>query len=502
MSALRHNQAEEPLHQGDRLLDRYSIVERIASGGHSIVYQGEDERLLRPVCVKVFHRFNSGDGAYRTTYEHFVQEAFALSKLTHPNTLRIYDFGYLDKQDERDPGAPFQVSEFMTDGTLWRQVKQRGPLPHEEARAIITALGGALGDAHHSDIIHRDIKPHNILFTAAGRKLVVKLADFGIAKALAESTSVLHHRADDTSVVVGRPFLMYSPYWASPEQLAGMPLGRASDIYALALSFVYLLTGNVVFRSNDALESYEQRHASDAFVDAACAGHDLPAGVLELLKRACVFDPEQRPGEAEELAHELAERLRSRDPAPRAQPRLRSVPGTAPPAEEAARSAAPPRRLHVSAEPLWLGNRRVCFVPAPGGDVILSCCQDAARLRLAFVPSENRFCVHLRGMSCFVARDQGRPSSAVQFEQDGRCDLLAPNRHLIATVAVSPGKSAAGHRIFDLGGETIALSTEECPQAATLDFGPGGDYLIIYTPGMPMDSANGHGALSRRVQRP
>src|SRR5882757_6739637 len=95
---------------GDVVLDRYRIVEQIASGGHSVVFRGSDERLSRPVCVKVFSGFGGNSGVGRTSYEHFVQEAFALSRLTHPNTLRIYDFGHLGPKDapKDAAGMPLQ----------------------------------------------------------------------------------------------------------------------------------------------------------------------------------------------------------------------------------------------------------------------------------------------------------------------------------------------------------------------------------------------------------
>ncbi|MEM9490552.1 MAG: protein kinase, partial [Myxococcota bacterium] len=137
-------------------MDRYYVVERIASGGHSIVYRGEDERLSRPVCIKVFHRLKSKDGIYQTAYEHFVQEAFALSKLTHPNTLRIYDFGYLPGTGDTARGAPYQVSEFMNHGTLSSMVKQHGPTATTDAVQVVSAIGGALSEAHECGIIHRD----------------------------------------------------------------------------------------------------------------------------------------------------------------------------------------------------------------------------------------------------------------------------------------------------------------------------------------------------------
>src|SRR5882757_11529628 len=85
---------------GDVVLDRYRVVEQIASGGHSVVFRGTDERLHRPVCIKVFSGLGGKSGVGRTSYEHFVQEAFALSRLTHPNTLRIYDFGHLGPKDQ------------------------------------------------------------------------------------------------------------------------------------------------------------------------------------------------------------------------------------------------------------------------------------------------------------------------------------------------------------------------------------------------------------------
>src|SRR5215468_11754413 len=91
---------------GDIVLERYRIVEHIASGGHSVVFRGTDERLSRPVCIKVFSGMGGNSGVGRTSYEHFVQEAFALSRLTHPNTLRIYDFGHLGPPRVTDPGDP------------------------------------------------------------------------------------------------------------------------------------------------------------------------------------------------------------------------------------------------------------------------------------------------------------------------------------------------------------------------------------------------------------
>lgn len=550
MTRSKQAQIPDPLEVGTRLMDRYSIIERISSGGHSVVYRGEDERLHRAVCIKVFHRVRSGDGPYQTAYEHFVQEAFALSKLTHPNTLRIYDFGHLPNHDG-EMGAPFQVSEFMTHGTLWSHVRQNGPVPADEAAPIILALGGALGEAHQAGIIHRDIKPHNILFTAAGRSLVVKLADFGIAKALPTEAADLRHRADDTSVVVGRPFLMYSPWWAAPEQLAGMPVGPEADVFALALSVIYMLTANVVFRENDPIKSYEQRKSGPALAETSCADANLPARVVALLAQACAFDTHERPGDAESFASELADGLRRSTratspmavppvhdpssippplppaptppghvlmdrplpvipdatpmhapppPAPahahthvptprpleaplpddRPPPHLQPIPGAGVPANEGLRALPGPRRLRLADDGQVLADRRVSFVPAPNGEATVTCLGGSTRLRIGFVPANEGFFIHIRGLTCFVARDRGRPTSAAQFDQDGSCHLVLPNRMQIGVAEVSLGQPAAGHRIFTLGEQPIAVSLDECPQVAVLDFGPGGDYLLVY----------------------
>ncbi len=518
---------------GDRLLERYIVEERLASGGHSVVYRGTDERLQRPVCIKVFRRLKSDDGAYKTAYEHFVQEAFALSKLTHPNTLRIYDFGYLDElhrnsEGYSQSGAPFQVSEFMPSGTLWTQVRNSGPLPAAEAASIVRALGGALGEAHRCDIIHRDIKPQNILFGEVGRNRVPKLADFGIAKELATATSPLPNRAGDTGLVVGRPFLMYSPWWAAPEQLTSMTVERTADVYSLTLSIVFMLTGRVVFRENDPVRAYEQRKIGTELVQKACEGRDISRDIVEQLTAACVFAPDYRPSDVEEFTGKLANALTSGKrttqpvPIPIATPAASSpVPPQAPsavrppaasspvpapvpapfatpapskttpyltavprenarPAPAPARASIPPKRLHVSPSPQNIAARSVHFIATSGDSVDRDFAGGKARIRLAFVPIQQGFCLHVRGLNCFVGRAPNRPSRAVEYTGDGELYMLSPNRQSLGYAAVYLGKAAAGHRLFPVDDMTVAIGTDECPIVAALDFGRGNDFSFIY----------------------
>src|SRR6185295_10655511 len=151
---------------GHRLLARYKVEKLIGQGGMSLVYRGTDERLKRPVAIKVFSELLSPQLS-RLTYRHFVQEAFALSRLRHPNTIRIFDFGGLDTGERQ---IPFQVAEYMDGGTLADFVRRRGSQPLDVARALLGAVGGAIAEAHALGIVHRDIKPSNILFGRAGRQ--------------------------------------------------------------------------------------------------------------------------------------------------------------------------------------------------------------------------------------------------------------------------------------------------------------------------------------------
>src|SRR3954470_5660532 len=186
---------------GDVVLSRYRVIEQIACGGHSVVFRGLDERLSRPVCIKVFSSLGKTTGGGRNSYEPFVQEAFALSRLTHPNTLRIYDFGHLGPKDAA--GMPLQVCEYMNGGTLSQIIREQGKQPLEETVRIISAMCAALAEAHTLGIVHRDIKPQNILFGSVGTNRLPKLADFGIAKWSADSEDS-GQRAEDTAIVAGQ----------------------------------------------------------------------------------------------------------------------------------------------------------------------------------------------------------------------------------------------------------------------------------------------------------
>jgi eukaryotic-like serine/threonine-protein kinase len=293
---------------GDVVLDRYRVTEQIGSGGHSIVFKGTDERLSRPVCIKVFSGLGGQSGVGRTSYEHFVQEAFALSRLTHPNTLRIYDFGHLGPAPTAPndaAGNPLQVCEFMNGGTLSQIIREQGKQSLEETVRIVSAMCAALAEAHALGIVHRDIKPQNILFGSVGANRLPKLADFGIAKWSADTDADREQRAEDTAIVAGQKLAMYSPSWAAPEQLAGQPVSAATDIYSLAVVAIYMLSGKAIFADEDVYAGYKKRRHADELVKETLGPLGVPRAVIDVMSRALAFDPKKRLAKVDALSAEL-----------------------------------------------------------------------------------------------------------------------------------------------------------------------------------------------------
>ncbi|HEY5950920.1 MAG TPA: protein kinase, partial [Kofleriaceae bacterium] len=311
---------------GDVVLDRYRVVEQIGSGGHSVVFKGNDERLSRPVCIKIFSGLGGDSGVGRTSYEHFVQEAFALSRLTHPNTLRIYDFGHLGPKDAA--GMPLQVCEYMNGGTLSNIIREQGKQSLEETVRVIGAMCSALSEAHGLGIVHRDIKPQNILFGSVGQNRLPKLADFGIAKWSADTEGDKEQRAEDTAIVAGQKLAMYSPSWAAPEQLAGQPVSPATDIYSLACVAIYMLSGRAIFADEDVYAGYKKRRHAEELVREALTPIKVPRPAIDALSRALAFDPKKRLAKIDELSVELHAAL---DPLTEEQLRL---PPTPPPGKQ------------------------------------------------------------------------------------------------------------------------------------------------------------------------
>ena len=501
----------QPLSPGDRVLDRYIIESKIAIGGHSVVYRGIDERLSRPVCVKAFHKLATEEGIWQTAYEHFVQEAFALSKLSHPNTLRIYDFGQIDREDKGK--FPVQVSEFMAGGTLAHLVGRGGVMPLVDVVNSICKLAEALSEAHQLDIIHRDIKPQNILFTVAGDGREPKLADFGIAKSVTDGN--VDNQAENTEVVVGFPLAMFSPSWGAPEQLCGDDPTPTIDIYSLGLVTVFALTGRAVCKSTTAQEGYEIRRNAPDMVGEVLDERAMPQSIVNFLKGACAFDSRDRPQSALEFSKQLREAFSHK-----VQKRMQSSPGmyleattkgtqpaqadlqaqgtdttpkVAVPKDEAleAKSNAEPTppmpppfaqtikrpkeggpSVQLSRVPPTqrVGQRNCHFLAFENDHAVLRL--DSTRIKIGFTPApQSKFgrTLTVRGMNAFVALTGGRPSSAVHLEDDGQVEVMDGGRNSLGTIHISFGLQEGARQLFRLGDSQVSLSTSECRMPILVD---------------------------------
>ena len=439
------------------LLERYRIVAPIA-GGSNRVFLGTDERLWRPVCVKLFAGGHAAQGLWLTAFEHFVQEAFSLSTLSHPNTVRIYDFGYLGGREE----LPFQVLEYLDGGSLTQVVGAEGPLGRDEAGAVICQLAGALAEAHAQGIVHRDVKPANIMFRGRGPGRSPKLVDFGIAKALdpAARGLPLPAIADDTDVSAGGPIAMYSASWSAPEQLLARPVDVTADVYSFALVVVFLLTGRAVLRAETPEEALARRRQTDALIDAALAGVEGGAAIAPLLRAACSFEPAARPRGIVELAAELAARL--------------AVTTSAPP--------PPPPRATVSIgrtqQTEIVTDRLVQRLDVGAQGAAVACGSHGARVKVGLVPvGGGRHVLNLSGVNCFVGIATARPSRAVQLGVDNDVFLVTSELRCLGRARVRFGAPAPGGAIVDLDGAVVEVPG--ATSAVALDFGPGEDCLVV-----------------------
>jgi hypothetical protein len=397
----------------------------------------------------------------------------------------------------------------------------------------------ALGEAHGLGIVHRDIKPQNILFGTVGGAKLPKLADFGIAKWSADDDNH-DQRAEDTAIVAGQKLAMYSPSWAAPEQLAGQPVSPATDIYSLACVAAYMLSGKAIFADEDVYAGYRKRRQGDKLLREALEPLELPPAVIALLARALAFDPKQRLGDVEAMAGELTAAIAAPAPAPPEDagedristdelPALtrpsRAAPAPAPPAPPALAELpshtpppqpflpAPPvtaaspwapapavqpwmtvttspigpaRRLPLSDVPLLVGDRRTHYLHAPNHVVDLAGPHNS-KLRVTFQagPSGARV-LHLKGMTCFVALLGGRPSPAVQISHASDIALVTPRAQELGHLRVATGTIEPSQAVFHLGGELVAIAADDCTDAILFDFGPGSEAYFVYTRGRPV----------------
>src|SRR3954452_10013416 len=263
------------------LAGRYRVIDRIGSGGMASVLLAEDERLGRQVAVKRLHAESPEDTAQR-----FRREAQLGASLNHPNLISVYDI-------VTDDEGVLIVMEYV-DGETLRDAIDRGPLPPERALEVLRGVAAGLDHAHAEGIVHRDVKPANVLL---GRRAdEVKLADLGIATAV-EST-----RITKSGTVMGTASYM------APEQLEGHRAGPEADIYSLAVVAWEALSGKRAYEGRTPIE-IATRKASEPPPSLAEAWPDAPAAAIAVLQRGMGADPSTRPLTAGALADELEQAL-------------------------------------------------------------------------------------------------------------------------------------------------------------------------------------------------
>lgn len=258
---------------------RYRIEAPIATGGMSTVYRGLDTRLDRPVAVKVMDSRYASDSGFLARFR---LEARAVARLRHPGLVAVFDQGM-------DGRHPFLVMELIDGGTLRELLRERGPMPPHAVAAVFNPLLGGLAVAHRSGLVHRDVKPENVLISDDGE---VKLADFGLVRAVAEAGIT------STSVILG------TAAYLSPEQVRTGSAGPRSDVYSAGILMYELLTGSTPFTGDTPLALAYQRIDRD--VQAPSEAIDgVPEEFDELVLRATSRDPDARYADAAQFGAEL-----------------------------------------------------------------------------------------------------------------------------------------------------------------------------------------------------
>lgn len=264
---------------GEILGGRYEILKRIGSGGMADVYMAKDQKLNRNVAVKVLKREYVDDEKF---LKKFQIEAQAVASLTHPNIVNIYDVG-------AENGVNYIVMELAGGITLKEYIKKKGYLSPQETVDVSIQIASAISHAHNHHIIHRDIKPQNILISEDG---MIKVTDFGIAKAA------------NTNTVTSTATAMGSVHYISPEQAKGRFCDEKSDIYSLGITMYEMITGKVPFDHENGV-TIALMHLQNDIVPPSEIKEGIPDSLEKIILKCVMKKPEERYQTAEELIEDL-----------------------------------------------------------------------------------------------------------------------------------------------------------------------------------------------------
>lgn len=263
-----------------KTIGNYQIIAEIGRGGMGTVYRAHQPSLNRPVAIKILSPALEQDAEF---FKRFKQEALATAELEHPNIIRVYDTG-------EDQGLHYIVMEYIRGGNLFTRMKTHSaPLPAAEAVSIASQVAMALDFAHRHEIVHRDVKPSNILLDPEGRAV---LTDLGIARALEKT------RLTRTGITMGTPEYM------SPEQAAGKPLDGRADLYALGVVLYEMLTGRIPFQADTPL-ALLYKHIHEAPTDPRKLNPAIPKKLSAVVQKSLAKVPEKRFATGQQMADAL-----------------------------------------------------------------------------------------------------------------------------------------------------------------------------------------------------
>src|ERR671913_182902 len=269
--------------------NRYDVGRTLGSGGMGEVFLARDRVLGRDVALKVLRTQYAGD---REFAERFKREARSAASLSHPNIVQVYDRG------DTEEGASYIAMEYVPGGTLKEKIVGEGPLGAREAAALGAQVAEALGAAHERGMVHRDIKPQNVLLSGKGD---AKVADFGIARA-------------GSSVTISRTgSVMGTAGYMSPEQALGKPATPKSDLYSLGVVLYEALTGELPYTADNPI-AVSMKHVNEPLVPPKVIDPTIPEGMNALVTRLMAKNPEDRYATADELTDDLWKISRGREP--------------------------------------------------------------------------------------------------------------------------------------------------------------------------------------------
>jgi len=261
------------------LSGRYRLRDKLGSGGMSTVYLAQDEVLDRPVAIKLLHREISEEA---DQLERFRREARTAARLSHPNLVSVIDAG-------EDEGRPYIVFEYVDGETLKRCIERKGALSSDEALAYAIEIGRGLIAAHGRKLVHRDVKPQNVLIDTDGR---ARVTDFGIARSLEGKGLTATGRVLGTTDYV------------SPEQAMGEDVDERSDVYSLGVVLYEMLTGDVPFHAETQV-GVAMKHVNEVMPDVLVRRPDVSAAVAAVIDRATAKDPRDRYSSVGEMVRDL-----------------------------------------------------------------------------------------------------------------------------------------------------------------------------------------------------